>query len=292
METPMMMMGHWRNFRQSVLVARVLSHMLPPRMRTERRKVRKFSRPIKWLLGRRVRRQSGEVEALRGEDRGGSIQGRRSPWIRIDFILKKSNNRKNLIMHQNGTTRLSGPYLGEAIEHAASCHPSISQVEKKRRLLLNYMEKRNTNLSRTPFISVYPTLTDSYLIMLLAGTSFSFLVFLACLLPHNTYTNKEVVKMEQDVLDFLNYEMVFSIHSSFSICKWSFLGCYHAKLSLLDYGYLQFLPSLVAASAIFLSRFTIEPKIHPWISLALIYSDPPSRGRNVRLLPKRQPKGG
>lgn len=35
---------------QSVLLARVLSHMPPERMGIERRKVRKFSKPIKWLL--------------------------------------------------------------------------------------------------------------------------------------------------------------------------------------------------------------------------------------------------
>lgn len=44
-----------------------------------------------------------------------------------------------------------------------------------------------------------------------------------------------------------------------------FLGCYLAELSLLDYECLKFVPSLVAASVIFLSRFTLQPKLHPWV---------------------------
>lgn len=45
-----------------------------------------------------------------------------------------------------------------------------------------------------------------------------------------------------------------------------FLCNYLAELSLLDYGCVQFLPSEVAASVVFLSRFTISPKMHPWVS--------------------------
>lgn len=45
-----------------------------------------------------------------------------------------------------------------------------------------------------------------------------------------------------------------------------FLGYYLAELSLLDYGCVKFLPSMVAASVIFLAKFTIHPKKHPWVS--------------------------
>lgn len=47
--------------------------------------------------------------------------------------------------------------------------------------------------------------------------------------------------------------------------KLEFLGYYLAELSLLDYGCIKFLPSLVAASVTFLSRFTIRPNVHPWV---------------------------
>ncbi|KAJ4837463.1 hypothetical protein Tsubulata_013173 [Turnera subulata] len=46
------------------------------------------------------------------------------------------------------------------------------------------------------------------------------------------------------------------------------LSCFLAEQGLLDYGCLRFLPSVIAASAIFLSRLTIQTDKHPW-SVAL-----------------------
>lgn len=48
--------------------------------------------------------------------------------------------------------------------------------------------------------------------------------------------------------------------------EFELLICYLAELSLLDHRCAQLLPSKVAASAIFLSRFTIQPGEHPWVS--------------------------
>lgn len=44
-----------------------------------------------------------------------------------------------------------------------------------------------------------------------------------------------------------------------------FLSYYLSELSLLDYGCVKFLPSLIAAAVIFLSRFTLQPEVHPWV---------------------------
>lgn len=44
-----------------------------------------------------------------------------------------------------------------------------------------------------------------------------------------------------------------------------FLGSYLCELSLLDYSMLRFLPSLVAASAVFVARLTLDPHTHPWV---------------------------
>lgn len=44
-----------------------------------------------------------------------------------------------------------------------------------------------------------------------------------------------------------------------------FLSYYLSELSLLDYGCVKFLPSLIAAAVIFLSRFTLQPIEHPWV---------------------------
>ncbi|KAA3488762.1 Cyclin A3,1 [Gossypium australe] len=50
------------------------------------------------------------------------------------------------------------------------------------------------------------------------------------------------------------------------------LGCYLAELSLLDYGCVKFLLSMVATSVIFLARFIIQPKMHHWSSAVQEYS--------------------
>lgn len=44
-----------------------------------------------------------------------------------------------------------------------------------------------------------------------------------------------------------------------------YLGYYLAELSLLDYCCVKFLPSLVAASVVFLAKFIVRPKMHPWV---------------------------
>ncbi|KAK6138849.1 hypothetical protein DH2020_027408 [Rehmannia glutinosa] len=101
-----------------------------------------------------------------------------------------------------------------------------------------------------------------------------------CYITDNTYTKEDVVKMEADVLKSLKFEMGNPTVKTFlrrftriaqedyesSSLQLEFLGYYLAELSLLDYGCVKFLPSLVAASVVFLSRFTLRPKLHPWNS--------------------------
>ncbi|XP_059281582.1 putative cyclin-A3-1 [Lycium ferocissimum] len=103
-----------------------------------------------------------------------------------------------------------------------------------------------------------------------------------CYITDNTYTKEEVVKMEAHVLKSLKFEMgnptvktflrrftgVAQVDYKSPNLQLEFLGYYLAELSMLDYSCVKFLPSLVAASVIYLSRFTLRPNEHPW-SLAL-----------------------
>ncbi|KAL6527357.1 Cyclin [Orobanche gracilis] len=103
-----------------------------------------------------------------------------------------------------------------------------------------------------------------------------------CYITDNTYRKEEVVIMEADVLKSLKFEMGNPTVKTFLrritriaqedyerlSLQLEFLGYYLAELSLLDYGCVRFLPSLVAASVMFLARFTLQPKKHPW-NLAL-----------------------
>ncbi|CAI0451650.1 unnamed protein product [Linum tenue] len=107
-----------------------------------------------------------------------------------------------------------------------------------------------------------------------------------CYITDNTYTKVEVLKMEADILKFLNFEMGTPTIKSFlrrfnrvaqedyktESLQLEFMGCYLAELSLLDYNCVKFLPSLVAASVVFLSRFTLKPKTNPWNAKLQKYS--------------------
>ncbi|XP_021903475.1 putative cyclin-A3-1 [Carica papaya] len=103
-----------------------------------------------------------------------------------------------------------------------------------------------------------------------------------CYITDNTYTKEEVVKMEADILKSLSFELGSPTVKTFlrrlnmvaqedyKTCnlQLEFLSYYLAELSLLDYGFVKFLPSLVAASVVFLARFILRPKVNPW-SVAL-----------------------
>ncbi|KAJ4881714.1 Cyclin-A3-4 [Raphanus sativus] len=94
----------------------------------------------------------------------------------------------------------------------------------------------------------------------------------------NTFTRQDVVSMEADILLALQFELGCPTIKTFlrrftrvaqedfseSRLQIEFLCCYLSELSLLDYSCVKFLPSLLAASAVFLARFIIRPKQHPW----------------------------
>ncbi|CAM0875910.1 unnamed protein product [Alopecurus aequalis] len=99
-----------------------------------------------------------------------------------------------------------------------------------------------------------------------------------CYITDNTYMKQELVKMESDILNILKFEMGnptaktflrLFIRSGqedkkFPSMSLEFMGSYLAELSLLEYGCVQFLPSVVAASAVFVARLTLNPDSNPW----------------------------
>ncbi|PNY04244.1 cyclin-a2-2-like protein [Trifolium pratense] len=99
-----------------------------------------------------------------------------------------------------------------------------------------------------------------------------------CFITDNTYTKQEVVKMEKEVLNLLRFQLcvpttktflrrfIQAAQSSYKDprIELEFLANYLAELTLVDYSFLQFLPSHVAASAVFLARWTLNHSEHPW----------------------------
>ncbi|XWS20354.1 hypothetical protein CRYUN_Cryun31cG0094300 [Craigia yunnanensis] len=101
-----------------------------------------------------------------------------------------------------------------------------------------------------------------------------------CFITDNTYTREEVLKMESQVLKYFGFQLFAPTAKTFlrrfiraaqasyksSSIEVEYLANYLAELTLIDYGFLNFAPSIVAASALFLARWTLDQSCHPWNS--------------------------
>ncbi|XP_057434539.1 cyclin-A2-2-like [Lotus japonicus] len=99
-----------------------------------------------------------------------------------------------------------------------------------------------------------------------------------CFITDNTYTREEVLKMESEVLTLLQFQLSFPTTKTFlrrfiqaaqtsykaPRVELEFLANYLAELGLVEYSFLEFLPSMVAASAVFLAKWTLDHLEHPW----------------------------
>ncbi|KAL1552461.1 cyclin-A2-2-like [Salvia divinorum] len=99
-----------------------------------------------------------------------------------------------------------------------------------------------------------------------------------CFITDNTYKKEEVVKMESRVLNLLRFQIsvptvkkflrrfIQAAQASYKVpsVELEFLANYLAELTLIEYDFLKYLPSLTAASAIFLSRWTLNQSENPW----------------------------
>ncbi|KAL5071405.1 hypothetical protein RYX36_022292 [Vicia faba] len=94
----------------------------------------------------------------------------------------------------------------------------------------------------------------------------------------NTYSKKEMLKMEKEVLNVLHFQLsvptiktflrrfVQAAQSSYKVAypELEFMANYLAELALVEYSFLLFQPSKIAASAVFLARWTLGQSEHPW----------------------------
>ncbi|XP_006343148.1 cyclin-A2-4 [Solanum tuberosum] len=99
-----------------------------------------------------------------------------------------------------------------------------------------------------------------------------------CFITDNAYTKNEVLAMEILVLNFLGFRLstptaktflrrfVRAAQASYKNpnLELEFLANYLTELTLLEYGFLKFTPSAIAASSVFLARWTLDQSSHPW----------------------------
>ncbi|KAH9294446.1 hypothetical protein KI387_040349, partial [Taxus chinensis] len=70
-----------------------------------------------------------------------------------------------------------------------------------------------------------------------------------CYITDNTYSREEVPSLHLE-----------------------FMGNYLAELTLIEYDFLRYLPSMIAASAVFVARMTLDPGTCPWSSTLQHYT--------------------
>ncbi|WCJ40653.1 Cyclin A2 4 [Euphorbia peplus] len=99
-----------------------------------------------------------------------------------------------------------------------------------------------------------------------------------CFITDNTYSRTEVLKMESIVLKHFGFHIFAPTAKSFlrrflraaqasyksPSYEVEYLADYLAELTLVDYSFLSILPSVIAASAVFLARWTMDQTVHPW----------------------------
>ncbi|WJX09869.1 hypothetical protein P8452_00657 [Trifolium repens] len=99
-----------------------------------------------------------------------------------------------------------------------------------------------------------------------------------CDITDNTYSKQQVLKMEKEVLNLLHFQLavptiktflrkfIVVAQSAFKVVydELEFIANYLGELALVEYSFLQFRPSKIAASAVFLGRWTLDQSEHPW----------------------------
>ncbi|KAH7657280.1 G2/Mitotic-specific cyclin A domain-containing protein [Dioscorea alata] len=99
-----------------------------------------------------------------------------------------------------------------------------------------------------------------------------------CFITDNTYTKEQVLKMESQVLNYIGFRLSVPTIETFlrrfiraaqtshqvPALTLGHLANYLAELTLVEYCFLKFLPSVIAASAVFLARWTLDQSTHPW----------------------------
>ncbi|KAG2325962.1 hypothetical protein Bca52824_008690 [Brassica carinata] len=100
-----------------------------------------------------------------------------------------------------------------------------------------------------------------------------------CFITDNTYTRDEVLEMESQVLKHFSFQIYTPTSKTFlrrflraaqasnlmmPSVEIEFLANYLTELTLIECQFLKFLPSVKAASAVYLAKWTMNQSSHPW----------------------------
>ncbi|KAF8084771.1 hypothetical protein N665_0701s0001 [Sinapis alba] len=180
--------------------------------------------------------------------------------------------------------KMCGPYVSDIYEYLRVLVDWLVEVAEEYKLLpetlyltVSYIDRflslKTVNKQRLQLVGVSAMLIASKYEEISPPKVDDF-----CYITDNTFSKQDVVKMEADILLALQFEMGRPTVNSFirrftRVAQEDFkvrhlqlepLSFYLSELSILDYKAVKFVPSMLAASAVFLARFIICPKQHPW----------------------------
>ncbi|KAK6159254.1 hypothetical protein DH2020_006568 [Rehmannia glutinosa] len=182
-------------------------------------------------------------------------------------VSDKIGNKTNfdLVVSRGSDEPQKIGYASSIFQHLHSL-----EVEAKRRPLSNYIEKVQEDINpamRTILVDWLVEVAEEY--KLVSDTLYLTINYIdRYLSAHKLIRNKLQLLGVSCMLVASIFTRAAQEKPMFANLQFEFLCYYLAELSLLDYGCVRYIPSILAASAIFLARSTIQPKFHPW-TLAL-----------------------
>lgn len=189
-----------------------------------------------------------------------------------EFIRRPSSNFLETVQ-RDITQRMRGILIDWLVEVAEECrlvsdtlYLTVSVIDLY--LSQNYIEKERLQL-----LGVTCMLIASKYEEICAPRVEEF-----CYITDNTYTKEDVLKMEIQVLNYLGFKLSFptiklflrrsllAAQTTYKVPSptLGYIANYLAELTLVEYSFLNFLPSVIAASAVFLARWTFDQSDHPW----------------------------
>ncbi|TXG52491.1 hypothetical protein EZV62_021660 [Acer yangbiense] len=153
------------------------------------------------------------------------------------------------------------PYVTDIYDYLCNM-----EVEPKRRPLPDYIEKVQKDISanmRGILVDWLVEVSEEY--KLLSDSLYLTISYIDRFLSLNVINRQKLQLLGvSSMLIASRLSRVAQEDYKTSSLQLEFLGYYLAELSLLDYSCVKFLPSLVAASVIYLARFITRPKVNPW----------------------------
>ncbi|KAM7513212.1 hypothetical protein LguiB_012087 [Lonicera macranthoides] len=150
--------------------------------------------------------------------------------------------------------------------YAPDIYKSLSVTELDRRASINYMEMLQIDVTHTMrgiLIDWLVEVSEEY--ELVPDTLYLTVNLIDRFLSKN-YIEKQRLQLLGITCMLIASRFIQAAQTSYKVprVELEFLANYLAELTLTEYGFLKFLPSLVAASAVFLARWTLDQSNQPW----------------------------